>query len=600
MAPPGGNGLKSCGTGPAAQLPCRGLKIGEVGCPTPTSSSLSSNNSVCRPSPDLTEASRYALRSAPASFGLCSPLCIYPPCPCLLTPAPPVTPTTTQPAAPFSRDICRRVAARMRAFPGGRRMPVPCLGTGVPTEQVPEFPRSLARRSYLTGPSRDARRRPRQPPRCGIAVVLATAMWHRGGQAGPGGPVSRTTGTTRPASRALAVEATPRDASSRRIPLNSYHPSRRSRVLQSDGTGRPGRGSPGNCRMPPDLRVDIVANSCSIIGEVGSAPAETRWMSTGRPGLSAAPGSPSPSVPDPRFSGPGSRGCQGSQAQGSREGSQVQGSQGPGFSGPGAFGLGAPSGGAAGAAGVARAAAAGASSRDGGGGGGVRPALPGAGGGRVGGRGLVRDRRAPRGRGAGGAALGLDAGRILLVPDPGPAWPQVTASLLDGCELVLLRPRPQAGSPAGGPGPGQRASRRRCGAGGECCSWPGSGPGHSYRLRVVTQRWTGLGEGHGRLRACCAEVTADGRGEAAMARTRWLWLPGEDGGVALADPRDFPADLPPGVPRTWMGPRPRCKRSAGERTRYPRDQPPRRIMVVSCPELHRPTQGRRLQARTGR
>ena len=33
-----------------------------------------------------------------------------------------------------------------------------------------------------------------------------------------------------------------------------------------------------------------------------------------------------------------------------------------------------------------------------------------------------------------------------------------------------------------------------------------------------------------------------------MARTRWLWLPGEDGGVALADPRDFPADLPPGVP----------------------------------------------------
>src|SRR6201986_955775 len=38
------------------------------------------------------------------------------------------------------------------------------------------------------------------------------------------------------------------------------------------------------------------------------------------------------------------------------------------------------------------------------------------------------------------AALGLDAGRTLLVPDPGPSWPQVVASLLDGCELVLLRP----------------------------------------------------------------------------------------------------------------------------------------------------------------
>src|SRR5207244_1950559 len=38
------------------------------------------------------------------------------------------------------------------------------------------------------------------------------------------------------------------------------------------------------------------------------------------------------------------------------------------------------------------------------------------------------------------AALGLDAGRTLLIPDPGPSWPQVVASLLDGCELVLLRP----------------------------------------------------------------------------------------------------------------------------------------------------------------
>jgi hypothetical protein len=42
------------------------------------------------------------------------------------------------------------------------------------------------------------------------------------------------------------------------------------------------------------------------------------------------------------------------------------------------------------------------------------------------------------------AALGLDAGRTLLVPDPGPSWPQVVASLLDGCELVLLRPPARA------------------------------------------------------------------------------------------------------------------------------------------------------------
>jgi len=160
------------------------------------------------------------------------------------------------------------------------------------------------------------------------------------------------------------------------------------------------------------------------------------------------------------------------------------------------------------------------------------------------------------------AGLGLDAGRILLVPDPGPVWPQVTASLLDGCELVLLRPlrpagtsagRPadaSAGRPVGGQAPAQ--ARRRLEAtlrrGRGVLIVAGDWPGAQYRLRVVTQRWTGLGDGRGRLRACCAEITADGRGEAAMTRTRWLWLPGEDGSVALADPRDFPSDLPPGVP----------------------------------------------------
>ena len=167
------------------------------------------------------------------------------------------------------------------------------------------------------------------------------------------------------------------------------------------------------------------------------------------------------------------------------------------------------------------------------------------------------------------AGLGLDTGRILLVPEPGPAWPQVTASLLDGCELVLLRPprpagryaagppgspaRRSAGATAGGPaGPVPAQARRRLEAtvrrGRGVLLVAGDWPGAQYRLRVVAQRWTGLGDGRGRLRACCAEVTADGRGEAVMTRTRWLWLPGEDGGVALADPRDFPSDLPSAAP----------------------------------------------------
>lgn len=138
--------------------------------------------------------------------------------------------------------------------------------------------------------------------------------------------------------------------------------------------------------------------------------------------------------------------------------------------------------------------------------------------------------------------LGLDAGRTLLVPEPGPAWPQVVASLLDGCELVLLRP------PARAPAQVRQRLEATLRRGQGVLLVAGDWPGAQVRLRVVTQRWTGLGDGHGRLRACCAEVVADGRGEAAMTRTRWLWLPAEDAGIAAADPLDLPADLPFDIP----------------------------------------------------
>jgi len=137
------------------------------------------------------------------------------------------------------------------------------------------------------------------------------------------------------------------------------------------------------------------------------------------------------------------------------------------------------------------------------------------------------------------AGLGLDAERTLLVPDPGDAWPQVVASLLDGCELVVLRPPAQA--PAQVRQRLEATLRRRRGVLLVTGDWPGA----QVRLRVITQGWTGLGDGHGRLRACCAEVMADGRGEAALTRTRWLWLPAEDGSITAADPADVPiADIP--------------------------------------------------------
>ena len=81
----------------------------------------------------------------------------------------------------------------------------------------------------------------------------------------------------------------------------------------------------------------------------------------------------------------------------------------------------------------------------------------------------------------------------------------------------------------------------------------GDGPGAQVRLRVLTQGWTGLGDGQGRLRACCAQVTADGRGEAVVTRTCWLWLPAEDGSVTAADPPGIPVPQDDGAARHLLG-----------------------------------------------
>ena len=129
---------------------------------------------------------------------------------------------------------------------------------------------------------------------------------------------------------------------------------------------------------------------------------------------------------------------------------------------------------------------------------------------------------------AAAAGVGLDPARMLVVPDLGPGWPQVVISLLDGCELVLLRPpdRPSAGVRRR-----LEASLRRCGG---VLVVAGDWDGAQARLIVARQEWAGIGTGHGRLRARRVQVVADGRGAASRPRTQWLWLPGPDGSVGAA------------------------------------------------------------------
>jgi hypothetical protein len=138
------------------------------------------------------------------------------------------------------------------------------------------------------------------------------------------------------------------------------------------------------------------------------------------------------------------------------------------------------------------------------------------------------------------AGLGMALDRLLLVDEPGERWPEVTAALLDGVELVLLRP-------AGRPGPTAvrrlTALARRQGA---ALVVVGDWAGATLRLRVSSPRWLGLGDGYGHLQGRLVQVVAEGRGGAVRPRVARLWLPGPDGGVASADV--WPEGLTPGTP----------------------------------------------------
>lgn len=125
------------------------------------------------------------------------------------------------------------------------------------------------------------------------------------------------------------------------------------------------------------------------------------------------------------------------------------------------------------------------------------------------------------------AGMGAEPSRLMLVPEPGPGWPQVVASMLEACEVVVVRP----------PAPPSAQARRRLEGllrrGGGVLIAAGTWDGAPVRLRVTQRSWAGIGDGYGSLRACRAEVVAEGRGAAARPRRQWLWLPAPDGTVTV-------------------------------------------------------------------
>ncbi len=145
---------------------------------------------------------------------------------------------------------------------------------------------------------------------------------------------------------------------------------------------------------------------------------------------------------------------------------------------------------------------------------------------------------------AAAAEAGAEPGRMMLVPEPGPRWTEVAATMLDACQIVLLRP------PGLAPARARRRLETAARRSGAALIVAGTWDGAPVRLHVTRQQWDGIGDGYGRLRARCAEVIAEGRGALVRPRRAWLWLPGPDGKITTAA---RPADSRIGTPRAVPG-----------------------------------------------
>jgi hypothetical protein len=118
------------------------------------------------------------------------------------------------------------------------------------------------------------------------------------------------------------------------------------------------------------------------------------------------------------------------------------------------------------------------------------------------------------------AAAGVDLSRTILVPDPGDAWLEVTAALIDVLGIVVVRPPTRVSE-----GDAARLSARLRQRGSILIGW-GDWPRCDARLGLTDVAWVGLGSGHGHLQARQATVEVRrGVGPASSAR---LWLPDVD------------------------------------------------------------------------
>ncbi len=115
------------------------------------------------------------------------------------------------------------------------------------------------------------------------------------------------------------------------------------------------------------------------------------------------------------------------------------------------------------------------------------------------------------------AAAGVELRRTILVPDPGEAWLEVTAALIDVLGVVVVAAPAQVAAKDV-----SRISARLRQRGSVLIAY-GDWPRCDARLSLRDAEWVGLGRGHGHLQA--RRVTVEVSRGTAPARTGQLWLP---------------------------------------------------------------------------
>jgi hypothetical protein len=123
------------------------------------------------------------------------------------------------------------------------------------------------------------------------------------------------------------------------------------------------------------------------------------------------------------------------------------------------------------------------------------------------------------------AGLGVVLDRLVLVPDPGPRWLAVAATLAEVMTIVAVRPQGRVSDAE------MSRLQARLRDRGAALLVQGNWPQAEASLEVADPLWTGLGQGHGYLAARHVTVTVHSRRSPVPRRARML-LPDQTGSLA--------------------------------------------------------------------